>query len=113
MLPGDFKIEPRKTYGHISNGMCASERELGLGDNHNGIILLRQYGFSEAEYEALASVRTPCTCCTSTSLCLRSTSPRTVATRCPTVAWPANTTTPPVPPTPIRPWHQREGPGTC
>ena len=47
MLPGDFKIEPRKTYGHISNGMCASERELGLGDNHNGIILLRQYGFSE------------------------------------------------------------------
>lgn len=33
--------------------MCASERELGLGDNHNGIILLRQYGFSEAEYEAL------------------------------------------------------------
>ena len=53
VLPGDFKIEPRKTYGHISNGMCASERELGLGDNHNGIILLRQYGFSEAEYEAL------------------------------------------------------------
>ena len=42
VLPGDFKIEPRKTYGHISNGMCASERELGLGDNHNGIILLRQ-----------------------------------------------------------------------
>ena len=53
VLPGDFKIEPRKTYGHISNGMCASERELGLGDNHNGIILLREYGFSEAEYEAL------------------------------------------------------------
>ena len=22
VLPGDFKIEPRKTYGHISNGMC-------------------------------------------------------------------------------------------
>ncbi|KFF30807.1 phenylalanyl-tRNA synthetase, beta subunit [Bifidobacterium bombi DSM 19703] len=53
VLPGDFKIEPRKTYGHISNGMCASERELGLGDDHNGIILLRNYGFSEDEYEAL------------------------------------------------------------
>ncbi|NMN01639.1 phenylalanine--tRNA ligase subunit beta [Bifidobacterium panos] len=53
VLPGDFKIEPRKTYGHISNGMCASERELGLGDDHNGIILLRHYGFTEAEYEAL------------------------------------------------------------
>lgn len=53
VLPGDFKIEPRKTYGHISNGMCASERELGLGDNHDGIILLRNYGFTEEEYEAL------------------------------------------------------------
>lgn len=53
VLPGDFKIEPRKTYGHISNGMCASERELGLGDNHNGIILLREYGFTDDEYEAI------------------------------------------------------------
>ncbi|MBT1172907.1 phenylalanine--tRNA ligase subunit beta [Bifidobacterium sp. MA2] len=53
VLPGDFRIEPRKTYGHISNGMCASERELGLGDDHNGIILLRHYGFSTEEYEAL------------------------------------------------------------
>jgi phenylalanyl-tRNA synthetase beta chain len=53
VLPGDFVIEPRKTYGHISNGMCASERELGLGDNHNGIILLREYGFSETEYKEL------------------------------------------------------------
>lgn len=53
VLPGDFKIEPRKTYGHISDGMCASERELGLGDSHNGIILLREYGFTPEEYEAL------------------------------------------------------------
>ena len=53
VLPGDFRIEPRKTYGHISNGMCASERELGLGDSHDGIILLREYGFTPAEYEAL------------------------------------------------------------
>ncbi len=53
VLPGDFRIEPRKTYGHVSDGMCASERELGLGDDHNGIILLRHYGFSPKEYEAL------------------------------------------------------------
>ena len=53
VLPGDFRIEPRKTYGHISDGMCASERELGLGDSHDGIILLREYGFTPAEYEAL------------------------------------------------------------
>ncbi|RBP98375.1 phenylalanine--tRNA ligase subunit beta [Bifidobacterium aemilianum] len=53
VLPGDFRIEPRKTYGHVSDGMCASERELGLGDDHNGIILLRHYGFTPEEYEAL------------------------------------------------------------
>lgn len=53
VLPGDFRIEPRKTYGHVSDGMCASERELGLGDSHDGIILLREYGFTPAEYEAL------------------------------------------------------------
>ncbi|PWG60252.1 phenylalanine--tRNA ligase subunit beta [Bifidobacterium catulorum] len=53
VLPGDFRIEPRKTYGHISDGMCASERELGLGDSHDGIILLREYGFSKEEYDAL------------------------------------------------------------
>ena len=57
VLPGDFKIEPRKTYGHISNGMCASERELGLGDNHDGIILLRKYGFTPEEYEKLGCER--------------------------------------------------------
>ena len=53
VLPGDFKIEPRKTYGHISNGMCASERELGLGDSHDGIILLRNYGFTDELRAAL------------------------------------------------------------
>ncbi|RBP99974.1 phenylalanine--tRNA ligase subunit beta [Bifidobacterium xylocopae] len=53
VLPGDFRIEPRKTYGHVSDGMCASERELGLGSDHNGIILLREYGFSPQEYESL------------------------------------------------------------
>lgn len=53
VLPGDFRIEPRKTYGHVSDGMCASERELGLGDSHDGIILLRDYGFTPAEYDAL------------------------------------------------------------
>ena len=53
VLPGDFKIEPRKTYGHISDGMCASERELGLGSDHNGIIVLNDYGLSDEQVEAL------------------------------------------------------------
>ena len=36
-LPGDFKIAARSTYGHTSDGMLASARELGLSDDHAGI----------------------------------------------------------------------------
>jgi len=43
-LPGPFPIAPRKTYGHISDGMIASARELGLGDEHDGILLLKNLG---------------------------------------------------------------------
>lgn len=43
VLPGNFEISARKTYGHMSNGMICSERELGLGDDHDGIIVLTRY----------------------------------------------------------------------
>lgn len=46
VLPGDFRITPRKTYGHVSDGMIASARELALGDDHEGIIVLSRLGFS-------------------------------------------------------------------
>lgn len=42
VLPGSFAIAARKTYGHISNGMICSSRELGLSDEHNGIIVLAE-----------------------------------------------------------------------
>lgn len=37
-LPGDFKIAARETYGKTSNGMICSSRELGLGEDHSGIM---------------------------------------------------------------------------
>lgn len=41
VLPGDFKIAARKTYGHISDGMICSAAELGFPDDgKHGIIVL-------------------------------------------------------------------------
>src|SRR5690606_39380270 len=44
VLPGPFPISARKTYGHTSDGMIASAKELGLGDDHDGIIRLIEWG---------------------------------------------------------------------
>ncbi|PWB96330.1 phenylalanine--tRNA ligase subunit beta [Salinibacterium hongtaonis] len=44
VLPGPFPIAARKTYGHVSDGMIASSRELGLGDDHEGILRLSELG---------------------------------------------------------------------
>ncbi|SDC74160.1 phenylalanyl-tRNA synthetase beta subunit [Sanguibacter gelidistatuariae] len=46
VLPGPFPIASRKTYGHISDGMICSARELGLGEDHDGIIVLDRLGYT-------------------------------------------------------------------
>jgi phenylalanyl-tRNA synthetase beta chain len=39
VLPGDFAIAARETYGKTSNGMICSSRELALSDEHAGIMV--------------------------------------------------------------------------
>ncbi|MET8679728.1 phenylalanine--tRNA ligase subunit beta [Streptomyces sp. NPDC004647] len=40
VLPGGFRISARKTYGKTSEGMICSVSELGMSDEHDGIIVL-------------------------------------------------------------------------
>ena len=40
VLPGGFEIAARTTYDRVSDGMICSVRELGVGDDHAGILVL-------------------------------------------------------------------------
>lgn len=40
VLPGNFAIAARETYGKVSDGMICSAKELGISDEHAGIIVL-------------------------------------------------------------------------
>lgn len=54
---GDFKIKKSKLRGVVSNGMNCSERELGLGSDHDGIMILpadAPVGMAFADYMKLS-----------------------------------------------------------
>jgi len=40
VLPGPFPIAARRSYGHVSDGMICSARELGAGEEAGGILVL-------------------------------------------------------------------------
>jgi len=42
ILPGEFTIGARETYGKTSNGMICSARELGISDDHAGIMVFAE-----------------------------------------------------------------------
>src|SRR5476649_2704821 len=56
ILPGPFPISARKTYGHVSDGMIASARELGLGEEHDGILRLASLGLDPKPGEDAAAL---------------------------------------------------------
>ena len=101
VLPGPFPIAARKTYGHVSDGMIASARELGLGDEHDGILRLADLGLDPG------SAPTRSRCSASTTPPSRSTSRPTAATRSRSAASRASTRTRPARRSATRPTRSR------
>ena len=63
VLPGDFKIKKSKLRGVTSMGMNCSERELGLGNDHDGIIILPEdapVGMDFTDYRGMSDTVIDC-----------------------------------------------------
>ena len=57
VLPGGFEIAARKTYGRVSEGMICAPDELGVGEDHAGIIVLPPDTPLGADFTAYAGLR--------------------------------------------------------
>jgi phenylalanyl-tRNA synthetase beta chain len=57
MLPGGFEVGARRTYDHISEGMICSVSELGIGDDHTGILVLPPSAPLGADFVTYAKLR--------------------------------------------------------
>lgn len=55
VLPGNFVISARETYGKTSNGMICSGRELGISEDHSGIMVFAE-GSVEIGGDAIATL---------------------------------------------------------
>ncbi|MFM6841193.1 MAG: phenylalanine--tRNA ligase subunit beta [Candidatus Planktophila sp.] len=55
VLPGNFAISARETYGKTSNGMICSGRELGISEDHAGIMTFTE-GSVEIGGDAIAAL---------------------------------------------------------
>ena len=97
VLPGGFEITSRATYGKVSDGMICSERELALGDNHDGIMVLPVGRGGARRRRSRPSSASATRCSTSRSH-------RTAATRCRSAASPARSPSPTASRSTIRAW---------
>jgi phenylalanyl-tRNA synthetase beta chain len=52
-----IEISARKTYGHMSEGMICSVREMGIGDDHDGILVLPPSAPLGADFVEYAGLR--------------------------------------------------------
>jgi phenylalanyl-tRNA synthetase beta chain len=57
VLPGGFEIGARKTYGRVSEGMICSVKELAIGDDHTGILVLAPDAPLGADFVTYAGLR--------------------------------------------------------